>query len=160
MVNNMVNNEEKEKSLRAMQWLNYFIDMAKLISTMSKDPSHKIGAVIVNENNHIVSMGFNGFAHKVKDTKARLNDKEIKRKLMLHAEENAILHAKQDLSGCDIYIYGYPPCVHCMSLIIQSGIKCIYYRNSENKLISDYWKKDFELTNKLSEEINIPILEV
>ena len=156
----MTNNIEIiHKDVRAIQWLNYFMDMAKLVSTMSKDPHHKIGAVIVNKDNHVVSMGFNGFAHGVKDTVERLNNKDIKRKLMLHAEENAILHAKQDLSECDIYIYGYPPCTHCMSLIIQAGIKCVYYRNSnKDSKVSEYWKADLELAEKLGEELEIPIL--
>ena len=109
-----------------MKWINHFIKVAEVVSTMSKDPNHKIGAVIVDKNNRIVSTGFNGFAKGIDDTDERLNDKETKRLLMLHAEENAILYAKQDLTDCSIYIYGYPPCVHCTSIIIQSGIKTIY----------------------------------
>lgn len=150
-----------DKSHRIKQWLIHFRDMAKLVSSMSKDPSHKIGAVIVDKNNKVISMGFNGFAHGIEDSEERLNNKDIKRLLMLHAEENAILHAKQDLSGCDIYIYGYPPCVHCMSLIIQSGIKSIYYTNSrKDKQVSEHWKENLELAKKLANEVNIPIIEL
>ena len=144
-----------------MRWINHFIEMAQLVSTMSKDPNHKIGAVIVDQNNRVISTGFNGFAHGIKDSNERLENKDIKRLLMLHAEENAILHAKQDLKGCYIYIYGYPPCVHCMSLIIQSGLSCIYYKNSrKDNTVSDYWKENLELSKKLADEVHIPIVEL
>ena len=149
----------QSKGEREMQWLTYFMTLAKNVSTMSKDPSHKVGAVIVDQNKRIVSTGFNGFAKNIIDSKERLNDKDIKRKLTLHAEENAVTFAKRDLEGCDIYVYGYPPCTHCTSLLIQSGIKCIYYMNPTG-YTSEHWKKDFELAQQIAEEANIPYLEL
>lgn len=144
-----------------MKWINHFIKMAELVSTMSKDPNHKIGAVIVDKNNRVVSTGFNGFAKGIDDNSERLNDKEIKRLLMLHAEENAILYAKQDLTDCDIYVYGYPSCIHCTSIIIQSGIKTIYYRNSKkDNAVSEYWKTNLEMAKKLAEEAGVNVIEI
>lgn len=149
----------QSKGEREMQWLKYFMTLAKNVSEMSKDPSHKIGAVIVDQNKRIVSTGFNGFAKNIVDSDERLNDKDIKRKLTLHAEENAVSFAKRDLTGCDIYVYGYPPCTHCTSLLIQSGIKCIYYYNPTHK-VSEHWKDDFELAETIANEVNIPYLEL
>lgn len=144
-----------------MKWINHFIKVAEVVSTMSKDPNHKIGAVIVDKNNRIVSTGFNGFAKGIDDTDERLNDKETKRLLMLHAEENAILYAKQDLTDCSIYIYGYPPCVHCTSIIIQSGIKTIYYKNSnKHNTVSDYWKANLEMAQRLAKEANVVVVDL
>lgn len=144
-----------------MKWINHFINLAEVVSTMSKDPNHKIGAVIVDKNNRIVSTGFNGFAKGINDTDERLNDKEIKRLLMLHAEENAILYAKQDLTDCSIYIYGYPPCVHCTSIIIQSGIKTIYYKNSNTRnTVSDYWKANLEMAQQLAKEAGVEVVDL
>lgn len=146
------------------RWMDHFIQMAKLVSSMSKDPNHKIGAVIVNQDNRIISMGFNGFAKGVEDSQDRLNNKEVKRALMLHAEENAILQAlagKQDLTNCDIYVFGYPPCVHCTSLIIQSGIKHVYFRFPDKKRkISDAWKQSFKLAEEIAKEVNLIIKEI
>lgn len=144
---------------RELQWMEYFMTLAKNVSEMSKDPSHKIGAVIVDKNKRIVSTGFNGFARNIIDSEERLNNKEIKRKLTLHAEENAVSFAKRDLSDCDIYVYGYPPCTHCTSLLIQSGIKCIYYRNPTNR-VSDHWREDFELAKQIAKEADIPYLSL
>lgn len=150
-----------EKYKRELQWLEHFMTIAKTVSTMSKDPSRKIGAVIVDKNKRIISTGFNGFAKGIVDSEERLQDKEMKRILMLHAEENAILHAKQDLTDCSIFVYGYPPCVHCMSLIIQSGIKLVYYRNSSDlNAVSQFWKDNLELSLKLAEEASVAVIDI
>lgn len=150
-----------EKYKRELQWLEYFMTIAETVSTMSKDPSRKIGAVIVDKNKRIISTGFNGFAKGIADSEERLQDKEMKRMLMLHAEENAILHAKQDLTDCSIFVYGYPPCVHCMSLIIQSGIKLVYYKNSSDlNVVSQFWKDNLELSLKLAKEANVEVFGI
>ena len=144
-----------------MSWNERFMTLAEHISTWSKDPSRKIGAVIVDKNNRVISTGFNGFARGIKDTSTRLNDKETKRALMLHAEENAILYAKQDLTDCKIYIAGYCGCIHCASLIIQSGIKEVYYKNTDkNKTVSEFWKENFKLSTKLLKEAKVKLKEI
>ena len=117
--------------------------------------------MIVDKNNRVISTGFNGFARGIKDTSTRLNDKETKRALMLHAEENAILYAKQDLTDCKIYIAGYCCCIHCASLIIQSGIKEVYYKNTDkNKTVSEFWKENFKLSTKLLKEAKVKLKEI
>lgn len=145
---------------RVIQWLNHFIEMAKLISTMSKDPSKKIGVVIVDQHNRIVSTGFNGFPRGVEDSSERLEDKDFKRAITLHAEENAILYAKQDLTECDMYIYGLPPCSHCAAMIIQSGIKNIYYRIPDEYKISDHWKENLVIAETILNEVGINLLDI
>lgn len=142
-------------------WNKRFIEMAELVATWSKDPSHKIGAVIVDKDNRIVSTGFNGFAKGICDSAERLLKKDIKRTLMLHAEENAILHARRDLTNCKIYIVGYCCCTHCASMIIQSGIKEVYYKNTkEDKEVSEYWKENLQLAEALLKEVNIKVTEM
>lgn len=145
---------------RVLQWLNHFIDMAKLISTMSKDPSKKIGVVIVDEHNRVVSTGFNGFPRGIEDSQERLENKDYKRAITLHAEENAILYAKQDLTGCDMYIYGLPPCSHCAAMIIQSGIRNVYYRIPDEYEISDHWKENLAIAETILNEVGINLLDI
>lgn len=125
-----------------MKWHRRFLKLAEHIASWSKDPSSKIGAVIVDKNNRIISTGYNGFPRGVKDDE-RLKDRETKYKIVLHAEENAIIFSKRDLSDCVLYVSGLPPCSHCASLIIQSGIKDVYYWNDP---IPERWKESMALT--------------
>ena len=135
-----------------MKWSVRFMNMAKSVSTWSKDPSKKIGVVIINQENKIISTGYNGFPKNIADTEARLNDKEFKRAITLHAEENAILCAKQDLTNCIMYIYGLPPCAHCAAMIIQSGIKAVYYTVPEEYQISEHWKDNLNIAQSILKE--------
>ena len=142
------------------KWNERFMNLAESIGSWSKDPSRKIGAVIVDKDNRIVSTGFNGFAREIIDSNERLENKEIKRTLMLHAEENAILYAKQDLSGCSIYVAGLPPCVHCSSMIIQSGIKYVYYKNTKKEKPSEFWKDNLLLAKQILTEAGVKLTEI
>lgn len=103
------------------KWDTRFLLLAKTVSTWSKDPSTRVGAVVVDRDHRIVSIGFNGFARGVKDDE-RLNDRATKYEMTVHAEINAILFAKTDLRDCTIYVWPLPPCGRCASVIIQSGI--------------------------------------
>ena len=69
-----------------MKWESRFFDLAKTISSWSKDPSKKIGVIIVNSENKIVSTGYNGFPKNINDSEERLNYKYFKRSITLHAE--------------------------------------------------------------------------
>lgn len=103
------------------RWDDYFMGVAQLTSLMSKDPRTKVGAVIVDRNNRIISTGFNGLARGITEESKYLDDRDIKNMMVLHAEQNAIMYAKQDLSGTSIYVTHFP-CAHCASFIIQAGI--------------------------------------
>ena len=104
-------------------WNRRFISLAKHVATWSKDPSTKVGCVIADEDNRVVSLGYNGFPRGVKDSEARYSDKAIKHAIVVHAEENALLFAQRNLSGCTLYIAPLFPCPTCTSKIIQTGIK-------------------------------------
>jgi dCMP deaminase len=104
-------------------WDNRFMRLAKEISSWSKDPSCKVGAVLVDEEKRIVGTGYNGFPRGVADTEELYFDKEQKYPRIVHAELNAILNAFRDLKGAVLYIYPLPPCPECTKAIIQSGIK-------------------------------------
>lgn len=107
-------------------WHTRFLELAAHIATWSRDPSKKVGAVIVRPDKTIASLGFNGFPRGVEDDDARYQDKALKRELMTHAEVNAILHAREPLHGYSLYIWPLAPCVRCAATIIQSGIAHVY----------------------------------
>lgn len=101
-------------------WDKRFLSLAQHIAQWSKDPSTKVGAVIVDQNRRIVSTGYNGYPKGVSDT-IDTDEREIKYKKVIHAEKNAILFAKQDLTGCTLYVTHHP-CSQCAGYILQSGI--------------------------------------
>lgn len=136
-------------------WNYRFMDMAHLVATWSKDPSSKVGAVIVDANRRIISTGYNGLAIGVEDSNERLTNRDIKYKIILHAEENAIMFAKRDLSGCSLYVTTLPPCAHCASLIIQSGIKTVYACKSD---IPERWKESYDLTTAMFNESGVKLV--
>jgi dCMP deaminase len=100
-------------------WDKRYLDLAQLVSSWSKDPNKQVGAV-VTKGKTIKGIGFNGFPRPIQDTPERLENRELKNKLMIHAEVNAILAAKQE--GDTIHIYPCLPCMQCLMLIMQTKI--------------------------------------
>ena len=76
------------------KWDKRFLEMAKVVSTWSKDPSTKVGTVAVR-NRTVIAQGYNGFPRGIKDDD-RYNDREIKYKFIVHSEMNAIYNAAQN----------------------------------------------------------------
>lgn len=103
------------------KWDDRFMEMARLLSTWSKDPSTKVGAVIVDEERRIVGTGYNGFPRHVKDDPVRYEEKLVKYSMIVHSEANAILNAAKSVRGCTMYSTKFP-CSECTKLIIQSGV--------------------------------------
>ena len=106
-------------------WEQRYLDLAKHISTWSKDPSRQIGAVVVGDSGQILSIGYNGFPRGINDDE-RLHDRETKYSLVVHAEMNVIYNATFNgvsLDGASLYVYGLPVCSECAKGIIQKGIK-------------------------------------
>ena len=104
-------------------WHNRFMDIAKQVATWSKDPSTKVGAIIVDDKNRIVSTGYNGALPYIDDEFA-LESKENKYLFTVHAEQNAVMSAikgKLDLSNCRIYVTN-SCCKECAKMIAHSGI--------------------------------------
>lgn len=104
------------------KWDTRFVEMADLVATWSKDPDRRVGSVIVSDDMRKISVGFNGFPRGIADTEERLSDRDIKLKLMVHAERNALDNADFPLSGCTIYVTTFP-CAECAKGIIQKGIR-------------------------------------
>lgn len=112
-------------------WDQRFLAVAELVSTWSKDPSTKCGAVIVRPDRTIVSTGFNGFPKGCSDHPWLYEHRETKYSRVVHAEVNAVLHAREPLAGYTIYTWppGYgPSCDRCTAAIIQSGITRVVHR--------------------------------
>lgn len=108
------------------KWDRRYLELAKQVSSWSKDPSTKVGAVLVRDN-RIVSVGYNGFPEGVNDSEDRYNDRETKLELVVHAEVNAIVTAGDRARGGTLYVYpgfGSPcMCTGCAKVAIQAGVR-------------------------------------
>jgi dCMP deaminase len=137
------------------KWNKRFLELAKHISTWSKDPSTQVGAVIVNpESKNILSFGYNGFPKGIHDDD-RYNNREIKYQLIVHAEMNAIYNATLNgvsLMGSTLFVSGLPVCSDCAKGIVQVGIKKVIM---PNQIIPDHWNESWIKTQSLFNEIGI-----
>ena len=138
-------------------WDKRFLKLAKHISEWSKDPSTKVGCVVVGPDRELRSTGFNGLPRGIEDNEQRLNNREIKYPLICHAEENAIMHAARigiSLKGCTAYVT-WPPCTRCARSLIQAGVSTIVY--PENIEIPKRWMDDFNLSLNMLKEAKISL---
>lgn len=110
------------RKLVITNWDKRFLDLAKHISSWSKDPSTKVGAVITDGWRTVLGHGYNGFPIGVCDLEERYNDRPTKLAYTVHAELNAILNSHSDLAGATIYVWPLFTCNECAKAIIQSSI--------------------------------------
>lgn len=142
------------------KWLNRFLYLAKEVSTWSKDPSTGVGAVIARPDKTVASLGFNGLPRSIEDSLWRLNDRSLKYPLTIHAEENAILNARESLNGYTICIYPLPPCFDkCAPKIIQAGLSRVAFpqipEDAEGR-----WIESAEKSFVILEEAGVMVTEV
>ncbi len=114
-----------------ISWDEFFMSMAILASKRSKDPSSQVGAVIVDDDHKVVSIGYNGMPRLIDDKDLSWNKNEgldNKYLYVCHAEFNAILNVRNgsSVSGCTVYVTLFP-CNECTKAMIQTGIKKIIY---------------------------------
>lgn len=108
-----------------MKWQERFYQLAQHVAQWSKDPSTKVGAVIVNDRRIVIGVGYNGFPRGVYDYEPRYNDRPTKYAHVVHAELNAIFNATESVRDCTLYVT-LAPCRECVKAIIQSGIKEVW----------------------------------
>ena len=124
--------EMTEKRRDYLNWDDYFMGLAILSAQRSKDPNSQVGACIVDGNNKIVGIGYNGFPIGCSDdelpwAREAASALDTKYPYVCHAELNAILNTNiADTSGCRLYVTLFP-CNECAKLVIQSGIREIIF---------------------------------
>ena len=141
------------------KWDKRFLELAQHVSTWSKDPSTKVGAVIVDSKRHIVSIGFNGFAQTMSDNPDLYNNREEKYSRIIHGEMNALLFAERSVEGCTLYTWPFIPCERCFVFMVQAGIK----RFVSLQATSDQntrWEASFSKVRKYAEEMGVELIEV
>lgn len=144
--------------LDTQQLQSWALGMAEHVAKLSKDPSTKVGAVIFDEKRRIISAGYNGFARGVEDTAERLENRDVKYKLVLHAEKNAILFATAPLEGCTLVVT-HPCCAQCAAQVIQAGIKTVIWSKPDDTFVAR-WRDDLALTMAQFDEAGVRVTQV
>jgi len=142
------------------KWDRRFLDLARQISSWSKDPSTQVGCVVVGPDREIRSTGFNGFPRGIADDPDRLEDRAFKYPLICHAEENAIMHAARigvALKGCVAYVT-WPPCTRCARGLIQAGVSEVVHPAGID--IPERWRADFEASQAMLKEAGVGVRDV
>ena len=139
------------------KWDARFLALAQHIAEWSKDPSTKVGCIVVGADREIRSTGFNGFPRGIEDDGERLSNRALKYPLICHAEENAIMHAARiglSLKGCTAYVT-WPPCTRCARSLIQAGVVEVVYPAACE--VPERWKDDFDMSTNMMREAGLTI---
>ena len=140
-------------------WDRYFINMAALVASRSKDVSVQVGAVLTQDKT-IISTGFNGFPRNCDDEKLMKLDRPEKYEWICHAEENAIINCTRNAvasNGGTIYITPMYPCAKCARAIVQAGIQRVVCQATIKK---EKWTKAFEVSKQMFDAANIEFVEI
>ena len=103
------------------KWDRRYLALARLVASWSKDPSTQVGAVLVSPDNHVISVGYNGFPAGMDDAPERYNNRSEKYSRIIHAEMNALLCAPVGLHRSTLYT-SLPPCDRCTVMLLQAGV--------------------------------------
>jgi dCMP deaminase len=136
-------------------WDTRFLVLADHVSGWSKDPSTKVGAVIVNADKQVLSLGYNGFPRGVSDDANRYIDRPLKHLFVAHAERNALDNAFTDVRGATLYAT-LCPCNECAKSIIQRGIKRVVAHPFEDH--AQEFKFNFHITTTMLSEANVELV--
>jgi len=122
------------------KFIDYYMKVAELTSTLSYAKRLQVGSVIV-KGNKILATGYNGMPSGWDNTCetteiVELDEKFIKQLVtkqeVLHSETNAIakVSASTESSEGATMFCTHAPCINCAKLIYQSGINSLYYRDT------------------------------
>ena len=138
------------------KWITRFMQMAELVASWSKDPSTQVGAVIVDDKQRVVSVGFNGFPPGVEDTPERLLNRDSKLSLTLHAEVNALSNAP--FAVRTLYVTRHP-CANCVLHILAARTvgRVVYVTNDD---LSDRWAESIATARVLLEGAGVELVGV
>lgn len=132
-----------------MNWDEYFINIAKIISLKSKDLKKQVGCVLVSlNNNRIISTGYNGLPSGINDN-INWNDRELVHSMIIHAEMNCIIYANNKYENAILYTT-LSPCKDCIKIIAAAKIKKVIF-------LEKY--KDLHISKKLCELFNIELIQ-
>lgn len=144
-----------------MGWVEYFLGIAEQVKLKSKDESTQIGAVIVGQDNEILSTGYNSFPRGLRDDKEERQVRPEKYFWFEHAERNAIYNAARigtPLKDSTIYLTSGLPCADCARAIINTGIRKIYCKRICTTTNKEKWGESQQKSLEMLGECGIDII--
>jgi dCMP deaminase len=151
------------------EWDIFQLKLAKHYSTMSRDPSTKVGAVVTDmDSKYVYGLGYNGFPPDIPDTEDHLNNRAFKYQHTIHAELNSLASLSRRSQGSlvpstdsvnweplTLFVYPFVPCLHCAQTIVDD------YPFVTRVVSLDYsperWSKEFQESRKLFEQCDIEV---
>lgn len=140
---------------KQLKWDEYFLNIAEAVAEKSKDPSSKMGCVIVDNKKRVVSLGYNGMVQGADESKMTLSERPMKYYFAIHSEMNALIFAHQSLEGCTLY-NRVATCENCLKYCLQAGIKRFVYK--ELRVRSHSTDPKHSMTNVETDEAIIRLL--
>lgn len=151
----MIDTNRNNETRFSIKWDFRFMEVADLVATWSKDPSTKVGCVLVDQDRHIIATGYNGFPRGVDDSEDRLTDRPTKIMMVLHAEANAVLQAVGPIVGATAYV-SHRPCSGCSAMLIQAGVKRIVTRTPSDGF-AERFAESFRAADLMLNEAGVEI---
>lgn len=134
------------------EWL---LDVAEAVAQRSRDPSTKVGAVVVRPDKSFAAVGYNGFPREMPDDPDLYEDRQKKYPRIVHAEMNAILSSMDPVRGYTLAVT-HPPCEVCAKLIAAAGIRHVIFRSHSG--VSDRF--DTRMAIQIFAECGIAVTEI
>lgn len=138
-------------------WTDYFLAMAHLVASKSKDPSTKVGCVVITEDKVVAATGYNGLPRGVED-KAERMERPAKYLWTSHAEENAVAQAARvgmKLKGGTAYVT-HMPCSRCARTLIQAGIETVVVDRGTTSMPQE----EFDVAMQMFKEAGVDVAQI
>lgn len=143
---------------RQLKWDRRYLGFARHIAEeCSKDPSTKVGAILVDNFGRMIP-GWNGFPRGLSDDAAVYADRDKKLQRVIHAEMNAILNAGS-ARGMTLYTSALSPCSRCAAHVIQAGINRVVYEITPEG-IPERWAKDMADALVMFKEAGVSVVGI
>lgn len=142
-----------------IKWHKRFLALAEHVADWSKDPSTKVGCVLVNDKNQVVGMGYNGFPRGVEDHAGRYENRDIKYLMVQHAEANAVMNATESTDGVRAYVTHHP-CSTCAGLLIQAGVASIIINPQGEGGLAERYRDSFNAARTMCKEAGVGIMDL
>ena len=142
------------------KWDRRWLNLARFYAGWSIDPSTGVGCVIARKKSQI-TQGYNGLPAGIADSDERLQDRDMRLALTLHAEHNALLRAgASKVKGASLYVWPFPPCHRCACDIVQVGIKRVVIPLHTDPALQERWRDSLALSRELFAESHIALIGI
>ena len=122
----------------------------------SKDPSTRVGAVVVGQTKSQVAFGYNGMPPGLDDSAERLHDRETKLSLTLHAEVNALANAP--FAPVTVYVTHHPCCNCALHILAKRSVRRVVY--CVNEAFESRWADSLAATRAVFAEAGVELVGV